>query len=227
MHSDAHVLPLTPKRPRWISAYLLFLAAISLNTAVLGYAAPGLLFGDTLDPSGAASVTMFYATRNLAVAVLCFVALFSRDDGIAYSAILVRLVIESADLGFALHYGLVDAHWTLVAGGWFGVFILPQLLCLWALRTGGKERVLRFAESVRIAAPGESVWDIDVYLAAQTHWLIRTLERYDPSLEASDMASGDSRRAPRGSSAGTRIGRRRGARRDDPRAAQRLAAPSR
>lgn len=153
----------TPKRPTsgWVIAYSLLMLLVSLNTTVLGYAAPNLLFADAVgDYANAAPVLSFYATRNSAVTLLFAVALVTRARPLLFAAMLLRLVIDSVDLSFTLEYQILALSPFLAVPGWLLFFTVPQLASLWHLRDGasGQSFHFRFQEQVHIQAPGEKVW---------------------------------------------------------------------
>lgn len=166
--------------PTWVLLYVAFLTVISLNTAVLGYAAPQMLFVDVpIDFDNAAPITAFYATRNLSVLVLCVFALLSRSTGLLFSAVLVRFVIESIDLGFTLHHGIVDVSPALLIPAWLVFFTLPQLACLWALREGaaGRGWTFSFAEEVQIEASRDAIWSTLCKHEDMPNWVTLGLKR--------------------------------------------------
>jgi hypothetical protein len=145
--------PDAPTLPRGVLAYLAVLTLVSLNTTVLGFGAPELLFGAGADLDAAAAVVDFYASRNLAALLLGLLALVSRDATLVFAAIFVRFAIETVDLGLTLTHGLLDAPALVIVAGWLAVFTGPQLLALWALRTSGPGRAMSLSESVTCRCP--------------------------------------------------------------------------
>ncbi|MGH1346715.1 MAG: SRPBCC family protein [Nannocystales bacterium] len=147
--------------PRWVLVYATLMLLVSVNTAVLGYAAPELLFDESVpDFANAAPITHFYATRNAALAVLGGAALLTRSRPLLFAAMLTRLVVDSVDLGFTLEHRIVDAPPAFVTLAWLVGFTVPQLACLWQLRDGATGRGWRFQieELVDVSADAERIW---------------------------------------------------------------------
>lgn len=115
--------------PKWILAYVGFLALLSLSTSIMGYFAPenifintGIIFDD-IKP-----VTFFYATRNVGIFALCVAGLILRDVKVIFSILLLRFVVESLDLIFTVTFNIGGFNPYMVSVIWAMVFLIPEFL---------------------------------------------------------------------------------------------------
>lgn len=127
------------KIPLWITIFGGFLAIFGLGMGIMGYLQPDMVISGFTGDSNAHKMAMWMTSgRNIAMAVVMGYALISKKPELIGLAFLMRLVTELTDMPATALSGVMGIPDMAVYAVYLLLFILPEILAIYKMRTLAK-----------------------------------------------------------------------------------------